>query len=92
MKEHWKQGGKKGVFKDAVGFEGAVTITREKNRITVTCEQPQSKRYVKYLAKRFLKKFSLRDWLRVVSNTRDSYELRYFHIADEEEEEEEDKE
>ena len=67
-----------------------MTITHEKARITVQCERAQSKRYIKYLAKRFLKKNNLRDWLRVLATSRDTYELRYFQIGDEEEEEEED--
>ncbi|XP_034029356.1 60S ribosomal protein L22-like [Thalassophryne amazonica] len=50
-----------------------------------------SKRYLKYLTKKYLKKNNLRDWLRVVANTKESYELRYFQInQDEEEEEDED--
>ena len=31
---------------------------------------------------------NLRDWLRVVASAKDSYELRYFQINNEEEEEE----
>ncbi len=46
-------------------------------------------RYLKYLTKKFLKKSKLRDWLRVVANGKDSYELRYFNINQDEEEEEE---
>lgn len=50
-----------------------------------------SHRYLKYLTKKYLKKNNLRDWLRVVANSKESYELRYFQInQDEEEEEEED--
>ncbi len=45
-------------------------------------------RYLKYLTKKYLKKNNLRDWLRVVASTKDSYELRYFQITNEEEEEE----
>ena len=48
-------------------------------------------RYLKYLTKKYLKKNNLRDWLRVVANTKDSYELRYFQINNEEDEEEDDK-
>ncbi|KAG2459093.1 RL22 protein, partial [Polypterus senegalus] len=47
--------------------------------------------YLKYLTKKYLKKNNLRDWLRVVANSKESYELRYFQInQDEEEEEDED--
>ncbi|KAG7478421.1 hypothetical protein MATL_G00080710, partial [Megalops atlanticus] len=70
---------------------GVVTIERSKSKITVTSEVPFSKRYLKYLTKKYLKKNNLRDWLRVVANTKESYELRYFQInQDEEEEEDED--
>lgn len=33
-------------------------------KITVTSNIPFSKRYLKYLTKKFLKKNSLRDWIR----------------------------
>lgn len=41
---------------------------------------------MKYLTKKFLKKHELRDWLRVIANSKDSYELRYFNINQEENE------
>jgi large subunit ribosomal protein L22e len=44
------------------------------------------------LTKKYLKKNNLRDWLRVVASAKDSYELRYFQINNDEEEEEEDNE
>ncbi|XP_040116976.1 60S ribosomal protein L22-like [Oryx dammah] len=56
---------------------GVVTIERSKSKITVTSEVPFSKRYLKYLTKKYLKKKNLRDWLRVVANSKESYELRY---------------
>ena len=43
-----------------------------------------SKRYLKYLTKKFLKKSKLRDWLHVIANDKQSYELRYFNIAQDE--------
>jgi large subunit ribosomal protein L22e len=46
-------------------------------------------RYLKYLTKKFLKKNKLRDWLRVIAVSKDSYELRYFNIDQDEEFEEE---
>merc|ERR1712241_457747 len=70
-----------------------VTLGREKNKVVLTSAVPFSKRYLKYLTKKYLKKNNLRDWLRVVATTKDSYELRYFQINnDEEEEEDEDNE
>jgi len=61
-------------------------ITRTK--ITVSANIPFSKRYLKYLTKKFLKKNSLRDYLRVVASGKDSYQLSFYNIeADDEEEE-----
>ncbi|KAL6065160.1 60S ribosomal protein L22 [Balamuthia mandrillaris] len=65
-----------------------VKITREKTKIQVSAQAPFSKRYLKYLTKKYLKKQQLRDWLRVVSQDKNTYELRYFNIHDAEEGEE----
>ncbi|CAG2107938.1 unnamed protein product [Medioppia subpectinata] len=70
----------------------AVTVERTKSKIQVTSDIPFSKRYLKYLTKKYLKKNNLRDWLRVVSTAKDIYELRYFQINNEEEDDEEDNE
>ncbi|KAG6523693.1 60S ribosomal protein L22-2-like [Zingiber officinale] len=77
-------GGKAGALGDSV------TVTRDKSKITVTSEGPFSKRYLKYLTKKFLKKHNVRDWLRVIASNKDRsvYELRYFNIAENEGDEE----
>uniref|UniRef100_A0A8C3JKD9 Ribosomal protein L22 n=1 Tax=Calidris pygmaea TaxID=425635 RepID=A0A8C3JKD9_9CHAR len=62
-----------------------VHIERLKNKITVTSEKQCSKRYLKYLTKKYLKKNNLRDWLRVVASDKETYELRYFQISQDEE-------
>lgn len=69
-----------------------VKVARDKTKITVTSEVPMSKRYLKYLTKKFLKKHNVRDWLRVIASNKDRgvYELRYFNIADQGEEDEDD--
>merc|ERR1711955_155581 len=59
-----------------------------KNKIIVNADIPFSKRYLKYLTKKYLKKNNLRDWLRVVAASKESYELRYFQINNDEDEEE----
>ncbi|KAF9240900.1 ribosomal L22e protein family-domain-containing protein [Melanogaster broomeanus] len=67
-----------------------VKIVRDaSNKITVTSTIPFSKRYLKYLTKKFLKKNSLRDWIRVVASSKDVYQLRFYNIARDGEEEEE---
>merc|ERR1711861_108816 len=59
-----------------------VQINREKSKIYVTAEMPFSKRYLKYLTKKFLKKQGLRDFLHVVAFSKNMYDLRYFNIPD----------
>merc|ERR1740129_2572985 len=64
-----------------------VKVTREKAKINVAAELPFSKRYLKYLTKKYLKKQQLRDFLHVAAPNKKSYELRYFNInADDDEE------
>ncbi|KAI8592169.1 60S ribosomal protein L22 [Geranomyces variabilis] len=74
-----KVGGRTGNLADAVaiakGASGSLTITVQPNT-----QFP--KRYIKYLTKKFLKKHQLRDWIRVISSSKNAYELRYFNIAD----------
>merc|ERR1711872_1091313 len=60
-----------------------VVLEKQKSKIIVASDIPFSKRYLKYLTK----KNKLRDWLRVVASTKDSYELRYFQINNEEDDE-----
>ncbi|XP_073248423.1 large ribosomal subunit protein eL22-like [Porites lutea] len=69
-------------------FGSDLSIERQKNKITVVSDIPFSKRYLKYLTKKYLKKNNLRDWLRVVSSAQNTYELRYFQINNEDEDEE----
>ncbi|XP_077511809.1 large ribosomal subunit protein eL22-like [Amblyomma americanum] len=71
-------------------LSGVITVDKDKNKVYVTAEVPFSKRYLKYLTKKYLKKNNLRDWLRVVATTKDAFELRYFQINNEEEEDDED--
>merc|ERR1712001_30987 len=73
-------------------FSTNVAIEKQKSKLILTSDVPFSKRYLKYLTKKYLKKNNLRDWLRVVAATKDSYELRYFQINNDEEEEEDDNE
>ena len=83
LSERIKVGGKAG----ALGV--AVSVASDKTKVTVTSEVAMSKRYMKYLTKKYLKKHNVRDWLRVIASSKDRnvYELRYFNIADDAEEE-----
>jgi large subunit ribosomal protein L22e len=78
-------GGKTGQLATA-----GVTIARDRTKLTITSTGPFSKRQLKYLSKRYLKKQQLKDYMRVVAASKNSYELRYYNISggDEEADEE----
>merc|ERR1712146_603253 len=61
-----------------------VQLSHEKSKIFVSAELPFSKRYLKYLTKKYLKKQQLRDYVHVVASSKGMYELRYFNIPDNE--------
>ncbi|KAI4573642.1 hypothetical protein MJT46_004882 [Ovis ammon polii x Ovis aries] len=82
LREKVKVNGKTG------NLGNVVHIERFKNKIIVVSEKQFSKRYLKYLTKKYLKKNNLRDWLRVVASDKETYELRYFQISQDEDESE----
>ncbi|KAL0129085.1 hypothetical protein PUN28_004044 [Cardiocondyla obscurior] len=73
-------------------FGNNVVLERNKMKLSINSDVDFSKRYLKYLTKKYLKKNKLRDWLRVVSKDKETYELRYFQINSQEDEDEEDAE
>merc|ERR1712100_105255 len=81
LHDHIKVGGKPGKLGDKV------VISRDKAKITVTAEPPFSKRYLKYLTRKFLKKSDIRDYVRAVASGKQSYALRYYsaHTGDDQE-------
>uniref|UniRef100_G3PG55 Large ribosomal subunit protein eL22 n=1 Tax=Gasterosteus aculeatus aculeatus TaxID=481459 RepID=G3PG55_GASAC len=83
LKERIKVNGKTG------NLGNIVQVGRMKNKINVQSEKQFSKRYLKYLTKKYLKKNNLRDWLRVVASDKETYELRYFQISQDDDEESE---
>ncbi|CCW69874.1 unnamed protein product, partial [Phytomonas sp. Hart1] len=62
-----------------------VRIAVRDNTLSVVTTMAYRKKYFKYLAKKFLKKKELRDWLRILSTGKDTYQLKYFNIQDQEE-------
>jgi len=78
-----KVNGKAGVLGDAVKVEAKDT------QINVDAKLPFSKRYLKYLSKKYLKKQQLRDYLHVIATSANAYQLKYFNITQDEEDEEE---
>lgn len=84
LRSRVKVGGRTGNLTDAI------TITRKDAIFTVEIAPNVrfAKRYLKYLTKKFLKKYMLRDWLRVISTDKTSYVVKYFNIANNEADEE----
>lgn len=58
----------------------SVKVVRSNSQVIILSAIPFSKRYYKYLTKKYLKKVNLRDWLRVVATNAESFELRYFNV------------
>merc|ERR1712100_886730 len=67
-----------------------VSVSRDKAKVLVNADTAFSKRYLKYLSKKYLKKQQLRDWLHVIASSKAGYELRYYNIHDQDAEEDED--
>ena len=57
LAERIKVAGKAGALGDVV------SVSSDKTKVTVTSDAPMSKRYLKYLTKKYLKKHNVRDWL-----------------------------
>lgn len=79
FRERIKVGGKMGNLGDKIQI-----CRNGKKKILVTVTLPFSKRYIKYLIKKYLRKQQLRDFLRVVATKDSVYELRYFTISNDE--------
>ena len=63
-----------------------IHIEHFKNKIIVISEKHFSKRYLKQLTKKYLKKNNLCDWLCVIASDKETYELHYLQISQDEDE------
>lgn len=61
-----------------------VALASDSNKITLSSNIPFSKRYLKYLSKKYLKKNQLRDYLHVIATDKNTYQLKYFNIQQDE--------
>ena len=82
-----KNENKLGNLQDKVNKLIQIVLTNDSSKITVTASIAFSKRYLKYLTKKYLKKQELRDYLHVVALDKNTYKLKYFNIQQDEEEE-----
>ena len=81
MKTHMKVNGKKGNLGESV------TWTTSGKHVQVNSKRRMSKRYLKYLTKKFLKKNGILEYLKVVATNKSTYEIKYVkYDADNEEE------
>ena len=63
---------------------GAVTVSMDKESLVIESKIPFSKRYLKFLTKKYLKKQELKEFLRVIATSKTTYQLKYFNIQNEE--------
>ena len=61
-----------------------VTVTKDRDSLVVETKITFSKRYLKYLTKKYLKKQDLREYLRVVATGKNNYELKFFNVNNDE--------
>ena len=58
----------------------SVKVSKDKAVFSVESKVPMSKRYLKYLTKKFLKKQQLKDYFHIVSTSKSSYTVKYYNI------------
>jgi len=78
LKEHIKVNGKKG------NLGNELNVQSTPDAVNVHSELPFSKRYLKYLTKKYLRKAKISEYLRVISTNKHNYEIRYLNIFSEE--------
>lgn len=81
LKTHMKINDKKGNLGESV------TWTTSGKLVQVVSKRKLSKRYLKYLTKKFLKKNGILEYLKVISTNKATYEIRYIKYDDNEDEE-----
>jgi large subunit ribosomal protein L22e len=61
-------------------LEDKVSVGATETKLQVVTTIPFSKRYLKYLTKKYLKKNELREYLYVSATSKKAYELRFYKI------------
>ena len=62
----------------------AITVSKSKDNIVVETNIPFSKRYLKYLSKKYLKKQDLREYLRLIATSKNTITMKYLNIQNDE--------
>ena len=60
-----------------------VKVSNDDRKVSLDATIRFSKRYLKYLTKKYLKKHSLREFLYVVASDKKNYQIKYFNIQQE---------
>ncbi|ANQ06911.1 Ribosomal protein L22e [Plasmodium coatneyi] len=68
------------VDKKTNNLKNKIVVTSDDCKIYITVHIPFSKRYIKYLAKKYLKMHQIRDFLRVIAKGKLAYEFKYFQL------------
>jgi len=58
-------------------LDNKITITNDTTKIIITTEIPLSKRYLKYLTKKYIKHIDLQPFLAVKSTSKNTYTMKY---------------
>ncbi len=66
-----------------------VTISVSKDKLTIVSSRSFSKRYIKYLLKKYLKKNDILDYLKVIATDKLTYRIKYIKLDNEEKDEQE---
>ena len=61
-----------------------VTISVSKDKLTIVSNRAFSKRYVKYLLKKYLKKNDILDYLKVIATDKVTYKIKYIKLDENE--------
>ena len=59
-----------------------ITVSSKDSKVHVSTKILFSKRYVKFLTKKYLKKQEVTDYLRVIATEKLGYTVKYFNISD----------
>lgn len=60
-----------------------IKVNNDERKVSVESNIGLSKRYLKYLTKKYLKKHSLREFLYVIASDKKNYQIKYFNIQQE---------
>lgn len=63
-----------------------VTVSVEGNKVAVVAQPPFSKRYLKYLSKKYLKANDMREFMHVVASDKATYKIKLYKVMDDNEE------